>query len=140
MNYLTQDQRSKVQNLTGITNMRESAAITLLKDCRWDIQVAVNTFYGGGSGSNTTSQSNTKSLPPVNVKQIEKIFDDFKDDTNYILIEGMEKFCAALDVDPTDVVMLVMAWHLKAENMCEFTRSGFIEGWTKLRYRTQDPP
>lgn len=46
----------------------------------------------------------------------------------------MEKFCATLDVDPTDVVMLVMAYHLKAENMCEFTRAGFIEGWTKLRY------
>lgn len=58
----------------------------------------------------------------------------FLDEKDQILIEGMEKFCVALDVDPTDVVMLVMAYHLKAENMCEFTRSGFIEGWTKLRY------
>jgi DCN1-like protein 1/2 len=58
----------------------------------------------------------------------------FLDEKDLILIDGMEKFCAALDVDPTDVVMLVMAYHLKAENMCEFTRAGFIEGWTKLRY------
>ncbi|KAF9436731.1 hypothetical protein BGZ76_003131 [Entomortierella beljakovae] len=106
----------------------EPAAITLLKDAKWDVQVAVNNFYGGGSSA---SQSNgTK--PPVNAKQLEKIFDDFKDEPNQILIEGMEKFCEALDVDPTDVVMLVMAWHLKAENMCEFSRAGFIEGWTSL--------
>ncbi|KAF8972000.1 hypothetical protein BGZ46_010167 [Entomortierella lignicola] len=117
--------------------MVKSAAISLLKDCKWDIQVAVNNFYGGGSNSSNASQgNNSKNSTPVNTKQIEKIFDDFKDEPDQILIEGMEKFCAALDVDPTDVVMLVMAWHLKAENMCEFTRAGFIEGWTKLRCDT----
>lgn len=58
----------------------------------------------------------------------------FLDEQDQILIDGMEKFCAALDVDPTDVVMLVMAWHLKAETMCEFTRAGFVQGWTELKY------
>ncbi|KAF9175815.1 hypothetical protein BGX20_011200 [Mortierella sp. AD010] len=118
---------------TFVRSIRESAAISLLKDCKWDVQVAVNNFYG--SGSSATSHGNGNATL-VNVKQIEKIFDDFKDEPNQILIDGMEKFCAALDVDPTDVVMLVMAWHLKAENMCEFTRTGFVEGWTKLRCDT----
>ncbi|KAG0301272.1 hypothetical protein BGZ98_008495 [Dissophora globulifera] len=114
---------------------KESTAISLLRDSKWDIQVAVNSFYSGGSAS-AAPQSAGKPSTPVNVKQIEKIFDEFKDEQDLILIEGMEKFCAALDVDPTDVVMLVMAWHLKAENMCEFTRAGFLEGWTKLRCDT----
>ena len=54
------------------------------------------------------------------------------DDQDLILVDGTVKLCATLDVDPTDVVVLVLAWHLKAENMCEFTRKGFIEGWSKL--------
>lgn len=133
MNSLTQDQRSKTQTLISIINIKEQPAITLLRDAKWDIQVAVNNYYNGATAA---PQTNAKQSTPVNSKQIEKIFDDFKDEKDHILIEGMEKFCATLDVDPTDVVMLVMAYHLKAENMCEFTRAGFIEGWTKLRCDT----
>ncbi|KAF9146362.1 hypothetical protein BGX30_001376 [Mortierella sp. GBA39] len=133
MNSLTQDQRSKTQTLISIINIKEQSAITLLRDAKWDIQVAVNNYYNGATAA---PQTNAKQSTPVNSKQIEKIFDDFKDEKDQILIEGMEKFCETLDVDPTDVVMLVMAYHLKAENMCEFTRAGFIEGWTKLRCDT----
>jgi DCN1-like protein 1/2 len=133
MNSLTQDQRSKTQTLISIVNIKEQPAITLLRDAKWDIQVAVNNYYNGATAA---PQTNAKQSAPVNSKQIEKIFDDFKDEKDYILIEGMEKFCEALDVDPTDVVMLVMAYHLKSENMCEFSRTGFIEGWTKLRCDT----
>ncbi|KAF9539180.1 hypothetical protein EC957_005728 [Mortierella hygrophila] len=132
-NSLTQDQRSKTQTLISIVNIKEQPAIALLRDAKWDIQVAVNNYYNGATAA---PQTNAKQSTPVNSKQIEKIFDDFKDEKDHILIEGMEKFCEALDVDPTDVVMLVMAYHLKAENMCEFSRTGFIEGWTKLRCDT----
>ncbi|KAF9124037.1 DCN1-like protein 2 [Mortierella sp. 14UC] len=133
-NSLTQDQRSKTQTLISIINIKEAPAITLLREAKWDIQVAVNNYYSGPSAA--APQSNAKQNAPVDSKQIERIFDDFKDEKDQILIEGMEKFCVALDVDPTDVVMLVMAWHLKAENMCEFTRAGFVEGWTKLKCDT----
>lgn len=66
-------------------------------------------------------------------------FHDTLDEQDQILIEGMEKFCVALDVDPTDVVMLVMAWHLKAEQMCEFKRAGFVQGWAELKYGSHSP-
>ncbi|KAH9265513.1 hypothetical protein BASA83_011109 [Batrachochytrium salamandrivorans] len=33
---------------------------------------------------------------------------------------------------PADVVVLVLAFHLKCENMCEFTRSGWQNGWLAL--------
>src|SRR4051812_47685303 len=51
-----------------------------------------------------------------------------------ISVDGMINYCAALRVDPEDVVMLVMAWNLKAEKIGEFKKEGFIEGWTKLRF------
>ncbi|KAI9363470.1 Cullin binding-domain-containing protein [Zopfochytrium polystomum] len=45
--------------------------------------------------------------------------------------EKIKQFMA-LGVDPADVVTLVLAWHLKCENMCEFGREGWIAGWTAL--------
>jgi len=39
-----------------------------------------------------------------------------------------------LKVAPEDVAMLVIAWHLESEQMCEFRRQGFVNGWTKLRW------
>lgn len=38
-----------------------------------------------------------------------------------------------LGIDPTEPVTLVLAWHLGCETMCEFTKQGWVTGWTKLR-------
>ena len=35
-------------------------------------------------------------------------------------------------MDPNDILMLVLSWHLESESMCEFTRKGWSTGWTKL--------
>ena len=36
-------------------------------------------------------------------------------------------------VDPTDVVMLVISYHFQAQNACEFSREEFVQGMTDLR-------
>lgn len=51
-----------------------------------------------------------------------------------ILVEGTEALCNDLNVDPTDVVMLVIAYHLNAPRMCEFSLDGWIKGWSALKY------
>ncbi|KAJ3388854.1 DCN1-like protein 1 [Entophlyctis sp. JEL0112] len=51
-------------------------------------------------------------------------------------INGTERLCQDLGVDPMDVVTLVLAFYLKCERMCEFSRQGWIEGWTVLRCET----
>ena len=53
------------------------------------------------------------------------------DEPNKILVEGTEQYCADLSVQPDDVVMLIIATHLKAK-MCEFNRSDFFAGWAAL--------
>ncbi len=42
-------------------------------------------------------------------------------------IDGVESLCKDLEVDPADKVMLVMAYHLGAQKMAEFTRDGWIK-------------
>jgi DCN1-like protein 1/2 len=56
-------------------------------------------------------------------------------DEDVIGIDGVESLCKDLEVDPSDKVMLVMAYHLGAQKMAEFTRDGWIKvrsGWIEL--------
>jgi DCN1-like protein 4/5 len=46
--------------------------------------------------------------------------------------EGMERFCEDLGVDPANIVMLVLAWHMNASDMGYFSRPEWIHGLSKL--------
>ena len=39
----------------------------------------------------------------------------------------------AVQVDPGDVVMLVLSWHWKAGTMCEYSREEFVNGMLRMR-------
>ncbi|KAM9732678.1 DCN1-like protein 5 isoform 2-T2 [Menidia menidia] len=47
--------------------------------------------------------------------------------------EAMERFCQDLGVEPENVIMLVVAWHLEAANMGYFTRDEWLRGMTLLQ-------
>ena len=65
--------------------------------------------------------------------QIEKYFNLYKDrEEDVILAEGMERFCIDLSVDPTEFIVLVLAWKFEASQMCRFTREEFINGCQKM--------
>lgn len=80
-----------------------------------------STGNGGGAAMSKTSQ-------------IEKFFLKYKDsDEDAVLASGMEKFCVDLGVDPTEFIVLVLAWKFGASQMCRFTREEFINGCQKMR-------
>eukprot|EP00050_Salpingoeca_kvevrii_P017655 m.67104 g.67104 ORF g.67104 m.67104 type:complete len:128 (-) comp7654_c0_seq1:368-751(-) len=54
------------------------------------------------------------------------------DTDDEIQVNGMIRFCEDLGVDPSDIVMLVLAWKLNAATSCVFTRKEFTEGMTAL--------
>ncbi|KAG6504149.1 hypothetical protein ZIOFF_036480 [Zingiber officinale] len=49
-----------------------------------------------------------------------------------IVVDGISLLCTDLQVDPQDIVMLVVSWHMKAATMCEFSRQEFIGGLQSL--------
>lgn len=66
--------------------------------------------------------------------QIEKYFNKYRDNgEDSILAEGMERFCVDLDVDPTEFIVLVLAWKFEASQMCRFTREEFMNGCQKMQ-------
>ncbi len=81
-----------------------------------------------------TRQTPSGSNSPPKTAQIEKYFNRYKDeDEDAILAEGMENFCVDLGVDPTEFVVLLLAWKFEASQMCRFTREEFLNGCQKLR-------
>lgn len=72
--------------------------------------------------------------PEYDESKIEAMFQKYKDDEEEaILDDGMEKFCQDLSVNPTEFVVLVLAWKFNASKMCRFTRSEFVEGCKQLK-------
>jgi len=71
-------------------------------------------------------------------KKVEELFDKYKDkDADeegqpQIGPEGIEQLCKDIGVDPEDVLVLVLAWHLNAQRMGFFSKTEFINGLQKL--------
>eukprot|EP00794_Sanderia_malayensis_P007434 gene7434-8256_t len=68
-------------------------------------------------------------------KRCESWFNKYAEQsTDYGIIgpEGMEEFCKDIGVNPDDVVMLVVAWKLSAENMGFFKLNEWKTGMTLL--------
>lgn len=79
---------------------------------------------GGHGGHNNSTQ------------RLNALFDGYRalgsDDDNTFSINGTIKLCEDLDVDPEDVVLLAVAYELKAPSVGVFTRDGWRDGWRAL--------
>lgn len=58
------------------------------------------------------------------IKKVTELFNRYKDPSSedLILAEGVARFCEDLSVDPTEYIVLVLAWKFKALTMCRFSR------------------
>ncbi|KAJ1339135.1 hypothetical protein BSLG_006273 [Batrachochytrium salamandrivorans] len=94
----------------------EKVATKFLKNNAWNLEVSVNDYFQamGGQSPNTQSSSSAKA------SLVAALFDKYKDpEEDAILLEGTEALCRDLALDPADVVVLVLAFHLKCENICD---------------------
>uniref|UniRef100_D1MPT4 Defective in cullin neddylation protein n=1 Tax=Galdieria sulphuraria TaxID=130081 RepID=D1MPT4_GALSU len=67
-------------------------------------------------------------------KAILELFQTYKEPLgNYIGAEGLQRLFEDIQVDPSDVVTLVLAWKLKASSTCEFSEKEFVEGLANLQ-------
>lgn len=62
------------------------------------------------------------------------LFDKYSDanDKDMILMDGVEKLCYDLNLQPDDFKILILAWKFNAEQMCQFTRQEFINGCKEM--------
>lgn len=79
-----------------------------------------------------------KATPSLLPSKLNALFDKYQapggtgGDDDIISIDGTIRLCSDLCVDPEDVVLLAVAYELKAPGVGEFTRAGWREGWRAL--------
>ncbi|TXG71360.1 hypothetical protein EZV62_006295 [Acer yangbiense] len=125
---ISRGNRDKLTQFIQITGASEKAAVQSLKVNDWHVEAAIDYFY---------------SLPQVktaDTKHLEELYNKYKGKLyllNYpyldmILVDGITLLCNDIQVDPQDIVMLVLSWHMKAATMCEFSKQEFIGGLQSL--------
>ncbi|XP_071698545.1 uncharacterized protein [Rutidosis leptorrhynchoides] len=123
MNKLGRGNRDKIQQFMTITGASEKVALQTLKTSDWHLDGAFDIFY---------SQPVPKSSY-TDTKHIEKLYNKYKDPyADMIMADGISNLCNDLQVDPQDIVMLVVSWHMKAATMCEFSKQEFVGGLQSL--------
>lgn len=91
-------------------------------------------FNRPGNGSHDIVKTMPYPKQELDEAKIHSLFAKYKDDgEDAILADGMEKFCQDLGVDPTEFVVLVLAWKFNASEMCRFTKKEFVEGCKEVR-------
>lgn len=100
----------------------------------YKIKAADKGVVAGKNSSHDVMRTLSYSKQEVDVTKINALFAKYKDDTeDAILADGMEKFCQDLGVDPTEFIVLVLAWKFNASQMCRFTRTEFVDGFKALK-------
>lgn len=87
---------------------------------------------GTSSGLNLTTEFKQQREPSEN--KLNTLFDQYKDlHEDVILADGVERLCNDLQLSPDEFKVLVLAWKLNAEQMCQFTRQEFVTGLKAMR-------
>jgi len=68
------------------------------------------------------------------MKRLEELYAKYmdQDDPDHIGPENMERLLKDFDVNPVDIEVLLLAWHLEASEMAYFSRKEFISGLQKM--------
>ena len=79
------------------------------------------------------SKSSPASMKSTPEDGLEAFFQTYKDPlSDQIMAGGVEKLCIDLNVEPTDFIVLAIAWKFNADQMCLFTREQFMNGCTAM--------
>ncbi|KIY93801.1 DCN1-like protein 2 [Monoraphidium neglectum] len=132
-------EKEKVQQFKTITGASDKIALDCLRATGWGIEAAIEYFYASGLQG---------AVPNVDMRAIEALFTRYKGEPagqgrarvaaggdpsdGVIMAEGVGRFCDDLEVDPSDIVMLVLSWRLNAATMCEYSREEFVGGLQQL--------
>ncbi|CAO3668853.1 unnamed protein product [Umbelopsis vinacea] len=129
MDGLKASQLEKVQQFIAFTSVSGKEAIRRLRKTNWSLETAVNSYFDANG-----KEALFVSKETCDVRQLHSIFEKYKEDNQDIIgIDGTMQFCQDLGLEPTQIEFLVLSHHLGSERMAEFTQSGFVEGWLKLR-------
>ncbi|KAL8901879.1 MAG: hypothetical protein Q9192_000298, partial [Flavoplaca navasiana] len=144
----TPTQKSAIQQFTGFTHTKESVAAKQLKNHNWNIEQAIDaSLIHPTTGKHMADEypidgryfqsNNTSKDASSSTSTLTKLFDTYrdnpKDEPDTIGVEGSMRYLQDLGLSLEEPVVLAILTELAAPTMGELTRSGFIDGWKRLR-------
>jgi len=86
-------------------------------------------LLGGRLSSGGSKKEKPTGTAAPSTPWFEKLFDSYKDsDENSVSPEGVERLCQAIELDPSDVLVLIFAWKLGAQRMGYFSHEEWLSG------------
>lgn len=130
MSTLNRQQREKVANFQAVTGAPAKLAAEFLKRYNWSLDQAVDIFFTEGHSCPSAGKPATAA---TDAKRLDAFFRKYKaPDEEGIVSQGIQELCEDLGISALDPVILVVAYHCKAEQMGVFTREEFIGGMQRL--------
>lgn len=128
MHKLKQSQREKTNQFMALTNCSQRIAIQVLTSFNWKLEYASDHYF------NNLHMYTTRQPATINAKKIEKLYQSYRDldESTKIGPEGITKFCEDLNLDPSSLTVLIIAWKFKAKTQCVFTYEEFVNGMSNL--------
>jgi len=137
MNKLNANEKKLVAQFVTVTGCTNTVAIKQLKKYNWRVEVAVPEFLEHLPVASPASASSAQQA--FTEQNLEKFFAQYMskevaEETNKkeIDAEGIMKLFEDLDVDPSDLVTLVLANKMNAEEMGKFTYEEFTRGMRSM--------
>jgi len=110
-----------VFQFASVADISEKTALEVLRASDWSMDTAFELYFNNGAGQAQAA--------PTDPAALHTLYELYRDpDQDMILAEGVERLCADIDVEPADVVTLVLSYFMKAVNMGEFTKDEFVGG------------
>lgn len=112
----------------AFTQASEKTAVYCLSRHDWRLDVASDNFFTEPE----LYWRDTKTA--VDRRRLESLFHHLSDpdEPTKIGVDGISKLLEELRLEPTDRMVLIIAWKFKAAVQCEFTKAEFINGMTEL--------
>ena len=125
---LTKPQKERVSQFLAVTGAATKVAIECLQLTNWSLEPAIDYFYSANLESASPRRGGR-----IDRNAIHQLFLKYKDaNEDAILAEGIMKLCEDLEIEPEDLVMLVLSYHLDAQSMGEYTQTEFESGLESL--------
>ena len=107
---LTKTQRDRLSQFTGITGASSKVAVECLSLSNWGVEPAIEYYYTSGIAASMG--------PTIDRAALRQLFLRYKDpdsDPPAVLAEGIMKLCEDLGIEPEDIAILVLSWHMNAQ-------------------------
>eukprot|EP00499_Haloplacidia_sp_CaronLabIsolate_P012281 CAMPEP_0196774618 /NCGR_PEP_ID=MMETSP1104-20130614/3518_1 /TAXON_ID=33652 /ORGANISM="Cafeteria sp., Strain Caron Lab Isolate" /LENGTH=254 /DNA_ID=CAMNT_0042144781 /DNA_START=3 /DNA_END=767 /DNA_ORIENTATION=- len=126
---LTASQKRAVREVRSVTGASEADAKTVLSRTGWNTNAAAEMFFARGM---------TPEKPAIDTGKAEAEFARFasEEDPSQIEDAGIAALCEELGISPEDIVILVISYHMKAKEMCIYTKEEFIQGMAAIGVST----